>query len=373
VTHRAEATVDLSTFRRNLAYLCGPVCGGDDVARMLVVKADAYGHGAGPVAQVARSMGIPWLGVAYPSEALRLREAGDQGRILAWLFAPGDPDLVRAIDNDVDLGVGSVESLEAVAAAAQALGRRAKIHLKIDTGLGRGGCAPAAWEGLVGAAARIDTVDPLGVWSHLASADIPGAPETTEQVSTFEWALDTARSLGVIPQMRHLASSGAALATPSSRYDLVRLGMAAYGITPGPLIDAGDLRPIMTLRSTVAAVKRVPEGHGVSYNLTWRAPRATSLALVPIGYGDGIPRTAAAPQVLVSGSRADIVGRIAMDQVVVDVGDRDVCPGDEVVVWGPGDLGEPTALEWASWDNTIGYEIVTRLGPRVPRRYVGAG
>jgi alanine racemase len=170
--------------------------------------------------------------------------------------------------------------------------------------------------------------------------------------------------------VRHLASSGAALSRPETRYDLVRLGIASYGIAPGPDVDMGPLTPVMTLRATVAAVKRVPAGHGVSYNLTWRASQETTLALVPLGYADGLPRTSRNPAAMIGGQRHPIVGRIAMDQVVVDMGDAPVAAGDEVIVWGPGGAGEPTAADWATWDGTIGYEIVTRVGPRVTRRHV---
>lgn len=367
---RAEAVIDLAALRSNIDHLMGASCGGPDVARMVVVKADAYGHGAAEVARVARDAGVPWLGVAFPSEALALRDSGDSGHILAWLYAPGDTDLAACIAQDVDLGVGSMGMLHDVAAAAETAGQTARVHLKVDTGLGRGGCAPEAWSDLVAAADAARDVEIVGIWSHLASADVPDAAETDEQIAAFEDALAIAQRIGVRPEVRHLASSGAALTRPDARYDLVRLGIATYGITPGPAIGMGTLSPVMTLLASVAATKRVPGGHGVSYNLTWRAPRETTLALVPVGYGDGLPRTARGAQVLIAGERFPVVGRVAMDQVVVDVGDTAVAPGDEVLVWGPGHSGEPTATDWASWDDTIGYEIVTRLGTRVPRRYV---
>ena len=338
---------------------------------MVVVKADAYGHGAPPIAHAARKAGIPWLGVAYPSEALRLRECGDAGRLLAWLHVPGDPDLRACITADVDLGIGSIAGLNDVIAVAQQLQSRARVHLKIDTGLGRGGCMPADWTELLTAAlAEPERVHVAGIWSHLASADVPDAPETSEQIATFEMALDKAADLGISPEVRHLASSGAALTRPDTHYDLVRLGIAAYGLSPGQAIDAEALRPVMTLRAAVAAVKRVPAGHGASYNLTWRAPRETTLALVPVGYGDGLPRTVRGAAVHIAGMRVPIVGRVAMDQVIVDVGDLLISPGDDVILWGPGQGGEPTAHDWAGWDDTIGYEIVTRVGPRVPRNYI---
>lgn len=367
---RAEAVIDLAALRANLDYLQGPACGTPEVGRMVVVKANAYGHGAVAVARTCREAGIPWLGVALPSEALQLRAAGDAGRILAWLYSPGDLDLSACVAADVDLGVGSLGMLGDVAAAAAAAGRVARVHLKVDTGLGRGGCPPDGWADLLAAAAASPDIDVVGIWSHLASADVPDAPETDEQVEVFEEALAQAERAGVQPRVRHLASSGAALSRPETRYDLVRLGIATYGIAPGPQVPMGRLRPVMSLRATVAATKRVPSGHGVSYNLTWRAPRETTLALVPLGYGDGLPRTARGAHVLIAGQQRPIVGRIAMDQVVVDVGDEAIAAGDEVIVWGDGHVGEPTAQDWASWDDTIAYEIVTRVGARVPRRYV---
>lgn len=370
MTVRAEAAIDLAALRANVDHLAGPACGGPEVARMIVVKADAYGHGMVAVSRVARDMGVPWLGVALPSEALALRDAGDMGRVLAWLYPPGDGDLAACIARDVDLGVGSLGMLDDVARAAAAVQGTARVHLKIDTGLGRGGCAPAQWEELLARSVSDPRIDVVGIWSHLASADVPDAPETDEQIAAFEDALDVAVRAGVRPEVRHLASSGAALSRPETRYDLVRLGIATYGVAPGPEIEMGPLQPVMTLRSAVAATKRVPAGHGVSYNLTWRAPRETSLALVPLGYADGLPRTARGAQVSIAGERWPIVGRVAMDQVVVDIGDAPVQAGDEVTVWGAGHTGEPTATDWAAWDDTIGYEIVTRVGPRVPRRYV---
>ena len=371
MTVRAEAEVNLETLRSNIAHLMGPACGTPDVQRMVVVKADAYGHGAIPVARAAREEGVPWLGVALPSEALALRRSGDRGRVLAWLYPPDDPDLVACVAEGVDLGIGSVGMLEDVARAAADAQQTARVHLKVDTGLGRGGCPPDAWRALVRQALATPGVEIEGIWSHLASAEIPESPETAEQRALFERAVDEAVSEGAEPRVRHLASSGAALSRPDTRYDLVRLGIAVYGISPGPMIDMGPLTPVMTLRSSVAMTKRVPAGHGASYNLTWRAPRDTTLALVPVGYGDGLPRTARGAQVWISDSRHPIVGRIAMDQVIVDVGDHDVVAGSDVIVWGTGSEGAPTAGDWASWDDTIGYEIVTRLGTRVPRRFAG--
>lgn len=367
MSERAEAIVDLTVIEANLRSLQRP-----GVLTMAVVKADAYGHGAIPVARAARRAGAEWLGVALPSEALALRRAGDTGPILAWLYPPGDPNLVACVRADVDLNVGAVWAVDEVAAAARAAGKRARVHLKVDTGLGRGGALPHTFDDILTAVlAHRSDVDVVGIWSHLASGEVAGAVETSEQIAAFDEALSLAQRRGIEPPLRHLANSGGTLTNAGTHFDLVRLGIAMYGVPPGPQVDMAGLRPAMTLRASLASVKRVPPGHGVSYGLTWRAATETTLALVPLGYADGIPRTAVDPQVSVGGERVPVVGRIAMDQFVVDVGDRDVAAGDEVLVWGPGDAGEPTAQDWATWDSTIGYEIVTRLGSRVPRRYLG--
>lgn len=372
---RARARVDLDAVRANLARLRA-AAGPADV--MAVVKADAYGHGMLPVARTARAAGTGWLGVALPAEALALRAAGDTGRILAWLWDPTDPDAAACVAADVDLSVNGPAALAAVVTAARAHGRVARIHLKVDTGLGRNGATPAAWPHLVAAARAAEVegaVSVVGVWSHLACADVPGHPATAAQTAAFSAALDLATAAGLTPQIRHLASSGAALREPDTHFDLVRTGIALYGISPGP--ECGTpaelgLRPAMSLLAPVVLTKRVPAGHGVSYGLTWTTPRETTLALVAAGYGDGVPRAASDIGPLqLGGARRHVVGRVAMDQVVVDLGDEDVPPGTDAVLFGPGDDGAPTAADWADACGTIAYEIVTRIGPRVPREYVG--
>ena len=373
-SERGEAVVDLDAIRRNLAGVVSALPG---VETMAVVKADAYGHGAVAVSRAARDAGVTWLGVALPDEAIQLRESGDAGRILAWLLVPGEPSIAACVERNVDLGTGAAWAVDAIADAARAAGTRARVHLKVDTGLGRGGSAPSDWPALVERArSHGDVIDIVGIWSHLACADEPAHPATSQQIAAFDDALAVATSLGVTPQVRHLASSGAALTRPDTHYDMVRIGIAMYGLTPGPQVGPPwphdlTLRPAMTVRARVSSVKRVPKGHGASYGLTWHAPHETSLALVPLGYADGIPRGARGAEVVIGGGRYPIVGRVAMDQVVVDIGDANVVAGDEVLVFGPGDAGEPTADAWATWNDTIGYEIVTRLGARVPRRYIG--
>jgi alanine racemase len=329
-----------------------------------------------PVAATARAAGAEWLGVALPSEAMALRATGDTGPLLAWLYVPGDPDLVPCVAADVDLSVSAPWALAEVVAAARAVGRPARVHLKVDTGLGRGGAPREAWADLLDLALRAaaeGVVDVVAVWSHLACADEPGHPATQAQVDAFDEALALAARAGLRPPLRHLASTGAVLATPRTHYDLVRPGIGIYGLSPGPTLGTSadlGLRPAMTLTAEVALVKRLPAGHGVSYGLAWTAPTETTVALVPVGYGDGIPRTAVDARVGIQGRHRPVRGRIAMDQVVVEVRDDEVVAGDPVVVFGPGTAGEPTVADWARATGTIDYEIVTRLGPRVPREYV---
>jgi alanine racemase len=372
---RAQARIDLTAVAANVRRLSAAA---PAAQLMAVVKADAYGHGLPEVARTARTAGADWLGVAFPAEALAVRASGDTGRVLAWLYAPGDPDLVRCVAADVDVSVAAPWALDEVVGAAAATGRPARIHLKVDTGLGRGGAPRDSWDALVDAALRAQAagaVEAVGVWSHLACADEPGSPVTAQQTRAFTDALAAAQARGLRPQLRHLASTGAVLTAPATHFDLVRVGIGVYGLTPGPAVGtAADLglRPAMTLTARVALTKTLPAGHGVSYGLRWTAPTRTDVALVPVGYGDGIPRAAATAEVLVGGRRRPVVGRVAMDQVVVDLGpDAGVTAGDPVVVFGPGDGGEPTADDWADACGTIGYEIVTRIGPRVPRTHQG--
>lgn len=369
--HVAVAEIDLDALAANTAR-AGQVSG--SAAVMGVVKADAYGHGMAPIAAALRRLGMPWLGVAHVGEALALRASGDTGPILAWLIPPGTDGLAEAITGRVDLGIGAAWLLDEIAVIARTLGRRARVHVKVDTGLGRGGAAGEAWTDLVERARRSsDAVDVVGVWSHLACADDPEDPATDQQIAAFEQASDAAAVLR--PRVRHLAASAGVFTRPDVRYDLVRLGISLYGLTPGPLLGtAADLglTPVMTLRTRVGLTKDVPAGHGVSYGLTWRAPEPTRLALIPLGYGDGLPRSAQGARVAIAGRQYPVVGRIAMDQLVVDVGpDGPVREGDDVHIFGPGAHGEPTADDWARWSGTIGYEIVTRITARVARSYVG--
>lgn len=372
---RAEIVVDLDAFRHNVRTLKERVEGS---GLMVVVKADGYGHGMLPVARAAREAGADWLGVAVLDEALALREAGDEGPLLCWLAVPGE-DYRPAVEHDVDVTAYTVPELDEIRAAARAAGRIARVQLKIDTGLSRGGSTPEAWPDLVAAARAAETageVSVTGVWSHFACSDEPEHPANDAQEQVFRWAVDLAERAGLRPEVRHLANSAAALSRPSSWFDLVRCGIAAYGLTPMPEVAGSEelgLVPAMTVRSMLAVVKGVPAGSGVSYGHTYVVPHDTTVGVVPIGYGDGIPRhgSSKAP-LLAAGQVRRIAGRVCMDQIVVDLGGDDAAPGDPVVLFGPGKDGEPTAQDWADACGTISYEIVTRIGGRMQRRYVGA-
>lgn len=369
----ACAEIDLAAFRSNVSTLQRHA----SVPVMVIVKADGYGHGMLECAREARTAGAEWLGVATPTEALQLREAGDTGPLLAWLYGV-DEDLAPLVAADVDLSAQSVDQIGRLVAAAAMTERRARVHLKIDTGLARNGAPSYEWQQVCAIAAdaeRSGAIEVVGIWSHLAAADEPGHPSVPLQIQAFQQAYEQARAAGLEPMLRHLSNSAGALVVPEARLDLVRVGIAAYGIDPAPGIAAlagVPLRPVMRLRAQLVNVKRISEGAGVSYGWTWTAQAPTTVGLVPLGYGDGIPRHAG-NRALVgwSGTRVPIRGRICMDQFVVELGAGRVAePGDDIIVFGPGDQGEPTAGEWAAWCDTIGYEIVTRIGTRVPRRYL---
>lgn len=367
MTANAELVIDLDRYRANLAALRAYA---PDALQMAVVKADAYGHGMVPVARAARQGGADWLGVATADEALALRAAGDGGPLLCWLLTPGVPfaELAQA---GVDVTASTVEQLEAAAAASD----RPRVQVKVDTGLSRNGAFGAQWDELVAAAGRLQAagrVHVTGIWSHFACADEPDHPANDHQESVFRAAVDQLRSAGVEPEVRHLANSAATVTRPSSHFDLVRVGIASYGLDPDPAVSVPEVRPAMTARTVLAQVKRVPAGASVSYGWGWTAERETTLGLVPVGYGEGIHRTASnRAEVGFAASRVPVRGTICMDQLVVDLGDRPARIGDPITLFGPGDDGEPTAQDWATAAGTINYEIVTRLGGRWSRTYRG--
>ncbi|WP_328905341.1 alanine racemase [Streptomyces sp. NBC_00234] len=369
-TLRARAEIDLAALRANVRVLRARAAGAQ---LMAVVKSDAYGHGAVPCARAALEAGATWLGTATPQEALALRAAGLGGRVMCWLWTPGGP-WREAIEAGIDVSVSGMWAMREVVDAATAAGAVARVHLKADTGLGRNGCQPADWPELVSAARAAEesgTVRVTGLWSHFACADEPGHPSIASQLDVFRDMVAYAEKAGVRPEVRHIANSPATLTVPESHFDLVRTGIAMYGISPSPELgtpaDFG-LRPVMTLVASVALVKQVPAGHGISYGHHYTTPAETTLGLIPVGYADGIPRHASGRgPVLVGGRRRTIAGRVAMDQFVVDLEGDEPEPGAEAVLFGPGDRGEPSAEDWAVAADTIAYEIVTRIGARVPR------
>ncbi|HXR44189.1 MAG TPA: alanine racemase [Pseudolysinimonas sp.] len=353
-----EAVIDLDAVRGNLAVLRRTVA---PAAVMAVVKADAYGHGVVPVARAAVEGGAAWLGVADIDEALALRAGGIDAPVLAWLHGP-DADFAAAIGAGVELGISSLDQLERAAGGV--------VHIKVDTGLSRNGVPESDAAAVFARAAELERAGRLrvrGIFSHLSNTS---PAEDGRQLARFEARVAEARAAGLDPEVRHLAATEAALREAAMRFELVRIGIGLYGLPPAEGVDVAaiGLRPVMELAATVAAVRRVPAGEGVSYGFLHRTDRPTTLALVPLGYADGVPRSATgSAEVAIRGHRYPVVGRIAMDQFVVDVGDDPVAVGDRVVLWGDPATGVPGAGDWAAAAGTIEYEIVTRVGPRVAR------
>jgi alanine racemase len=367
-----EAVIDLDAVRHNVRRL-REVTGVGEL--IVVVKAGAYGHGAEAVARAAVEAGADRLGVADIAEGIALRAAGITAPILAWLHGPDAP-FGAALDAGIELGLSSVTQLDLVVAAA--LERPSvvpTVQFKLETGLSRNGAAEADWPELFRAAAVAEAAGLVrvdGVFSHVSNAS---SDDDRAAAARFERGVALAREAGLAPRSLHLAASAAALGEPSLRYDAVRLGLAVYGLSPfEPTEDVTrsaegfGLRPVMTLRATVAAVRRVEPGAGVSYDYSYRTSTATTLALIPLGYADGVPRSASnAGPVVINGRRYRVCGRIAMDQFVVDVGDDAVAVGDDAVLFGDPASGVPRVEEWAEAAGTINYELVTRIGPRVVR------
>lgn len=365
-----EATIDVGAITQNarqLRRLTG-------VSEMIaVVKADGYGHGAVRAAIAALAGGATRIGVADIAEALALRRAGITAPLVAWLHAPG-ASFADAASAGIELGLSSFEQLLGAASAASA-DRPVAVHLKLETGLARNGISPADWPMVCAEAARLERlgrVRVVGVFSHLSNAS---EAEDLAALRAFENGVVAAAGAGLDPPLRHIAATHAAIALPAARLNCVRVGIGLYGLSPFADRTSASLglRPAMTLRAAVAAVRRVPAGQGVSYGYDFRASRPTNLALVPLGYADGVPRQASGSgPVSIGGRRFAVAGRVAMDQFVVDTGDAPVAVGDEVVLFGDPTLGLPSADDWADAAGTINYEIVTRIGPRVPRRQVAS-
>ncbi|BCB73705.1 alanine racemase [Phytohabitans flavus] len=355
----ARLTVDLTAVAHNVRLLRRRT----EAGLMAVVKADGFGHGAVDVARTATAAGAGWLGVTSVHEAVALRDAGLRVPVLSWLN-PVDADFDTAVRRSVDLAVPSRDHLDAITRADGL----ARVHLHLDTGMARDGTEPGAWVDLCRqayAAERDGRIRVVGVMGHLACAEMPGHPANAAGRRLFEWGVATARGAGLRPAVRHLAASAATLTEPRSHFDLVRVGAALVGIDP---TGTTALRTALRLAAPIVAVRRVPAGTPVGYGHAWRAASTSTLGLVPIGYGDGLPRNAwDRAEVQVRGRRRRLAGRISMDQFVVDLGDDPVRPGETVTVFGPGDAGEPTLSDWAGWADTIAHELVTGLGPRLRR------
>ena len=362
-----EATIDLDAIADNTRHL-RRLTGVEVIG---VVKANGYGHGAADAAVASLAGGATRLGVATVPEALELRRLGIHAPLMAWLHEPGQR-FDDAAEARIELGISSFEQLVAAADAAS-VGTPTAVHLKFETGLSRNGIAPADWPRVLAEAARLERIGRIrivGLFSHLSNTS---PDDDRAALALFLEGVDAAESFGIRPEIRHLAATAAAVDLPETRLDAVRVGIGLYGLSPFEDRSSADLglRPAMTLRGAVAAVRRVPAGAGVSYGYAHRTERDCTLALVPLGYADGIPRQASARgPVLIGGQRHTVAGRIAMDQFVVDVGDQQVSVGDEVVLFGDPTLGQPSADEWADAAGTINYEIVTRIGGRVQRRSV---
>jgi alanine racemase len=360
--NRAEARIDLSRLTENIELLKKK----SKTKLLAVVKADGYGHGLVQIAKTAQTAGADWLGVALLEEAITLRKNGIKIPILAWLVPPGS-DFQSAVDLDIDIAVADIKAFNEISK----LSKKPRIHIEVDTGMSRGGFLEE-WE--VFLKSDFSLVNIVGIFSHFARADEPEEKQNIDQLLRFKKMVDQLEAVGIKPQYKHLSNSAATLMNPDATFDFVRTGIAMYGLSPD-VKTLGDsnklsLKPVMQLRAKLHLVKNVPAGSPVGYGATQTTQRATKLGVVAMGYADGIPRTAQTAGVFVNGCKAPIIGRVSMDQFVVDLGpDSSANSGDWVIVFGDGSRGEYTADDWGSASSSINYEIVTRIGPRVPRIY----
>jgi alanine racemase len=364
----ARADVDLTAIAHNIEALAARAAPAEICA---VVKADGYGHGAIAVGQAALEAGATWLAVALIEEGAVLRKAGITAPILV-LSQPRLDDFDAAVHYDLRLTLYTPEGIEAACDAAAAEGKTAKVHLKINTGMNRVGASPDLVVDLAQRIAKRPELDFEALWTHCAVADEPENDFTDRQLDVFDAAVAELEAVGLRPPLLHTANSAGAIDHPRGRHDLVRCGIAVYGIAPSPALNGRvDLRPAMRLSAEVAMHKRVAPGERISYGLRHEFERATNVVTVPIGYADGVPRrlSSVGGEVLIGGRRCSIVGVITMDQLMVDVGDLDVEIGDPVVLIGEQGDACITADEWAERLDTIAYEIVCGIGPRVPRFY----
>ncbi|MBU9763835.1 alanine racemase [Mycobacterium sp. TNTM28] len=370
-----HAMVDLGAIDHNVRLL-REHAGNAQV--MAVVKADGYGHGAVEVSRAALAAGARELGVVTIDEAVALRAAGITAPVLCWLHPPGT-DFTPALQADVQIAVSSVHQLDDVVAAVHQTGRIATVSVKVDTGLSRNGISPADFPSMITALGRAQADGAIrvrGIMSHLVHGDDPDNSFNDLQGKRLTAMREQAAVQGVVFEIAHLSNSPAAMTRPDLAFDMVRPGIAVYGLTPIPERGQMGLRPAMTLKCPVALVRSVHAGDGVSYGHQWVAERDTTLALLPVGYADGIFRALSGRiEVLINGRRRPAVGRICMDQFVVDLGPgaTDVTEGDEAILFGPGTQGEQTAQDWAELLGTINYEVATSPRGRITRTYLQAG
>ena len=362
MSNRAEANIDLTAIASNVKKL--KATAGTEL--MAVVKADAYGHGLVPVANAALNAGASWLGVALVEEAHSLRAAGVTAPLLAWLVPPGS-NYAAAIDANIDLAIPSLDIFREIVAT----GKRARVHIEVDTGMTRGGFLEEWSEFLKSDFSKVEVV---GVFSHFARADEVSEKQNQDQLANFNNAMADLAAVGVTPKLKHLANSAATLTTQSAAFDLVRTGIAMYGLTPD-LENLGTSKSLgllaaMQVRAKLHLVKKVPANSPVGYGATESTSHDTVLGVVAMGYADGIPRVAKAAGVFFAGKRCPIIGRVSMDQFVVDLGPETAAKaGDYVVIFNDGAAGEFTAEDWGTASGSINYEMTTRIGPRVPRIY----
>lgn len=370
---RAEALIDLSALELNVQHILSK----SKSKGLAVVKADAYGHGLIPVAQRAVAAGASWLGTALLEESLKLRDSGIQVPILAWL-TPLQEDFEGALQKKIDLAIPSLDHLMAIKKAAERTSIIPRIHLEVDTGMTRGG-ALSEWHSLLTSVSELvkrEKVEVIGIWSHFARADEPGHPFNEEQLSNFKHRIREAEEAGIRAKILHLSNSAATLIDQKSHFDLIRMGIAMYGLSPD-VEKLGDsaklgLHPVMSLRARLQLVKEVPAGAQVGYGGTAVTSSPTKVGVIAMGYADGVPRNAdSSAGVLVGNRKAPILGRVSMDQFVVDLGNDSIArTGDWAYLIGSDGGDGYTADAWGRACGTINYEIVTRIGPRVPRVFI---
>ena len=368
---RAAAYINLDAIAKNISLIAEKT--NSDL--LAVVKADAYGHGLIPVAKTAKSAGANWLGTALLEEALSLRAAGIEGPIIAWLTPPGE-DFVAALQNQIDLSISSVETLQEILRAAKQTQIKPRLHVEIDTGMTRGGIRDNFSQIISSLVAEKSNFEFVGLWSHFARADEPNENFTKLQLEKFDEVSKLFEENGLIAQIKHISNSAASLNFKSAHKNLIRWGIGMYGLSPD-VTQMGDskklgLIPAMQVKSKLQLVKSVAAGAQVGYGGLGKVNQETKIGVVSMGYADGIPRISSNKAgIFVDGKRAPLLGRVSMDQFVVDLGiNSKAKTGDEVIVFGAGNLGEYTVDEWAVAAGTINYEIVTRIGVRVPRIYV---